>query len=112
VSDSEEEASQRPGCPPPSYRSGVGWEQPSRPYAGLTYIYYDLGLPEAAKLVGAQASSAPRKFATGVSRTNRLSRKKPPRRARRERPKKEKEEAKEEGAKSDEGAVARATQRK
>jgi Tfp pilus assembly protein PilF len=34
-------------------------------YAGLTYIYYDLGLPEAAKLVGAQAIKRAREIATG-----------------------------------------------
>jgi len=35
-------------------------------YAGLTYIYFDLGLPEAAKLVGAQAIKRAKEIATGV----------------------------------------------
>jgi Flp pilus assembly protein TadD len=34
-------------------------------YAGLTYIYFDLGLPEAAKLVGAQAIKRAHEIATG-----------------------------------------------
>jgi Flp pilus assembly protein TadD len=34
-------------------------------YAGLTYIYFDLGLPEAAKLVGAQAIKRAKEIATG-----------------------------------------------
>jgi Flp pilus assembly protein TadD len=35
-------------------------------YAGLCYIYFDLGLPEAAKLVGAQAIKRAKEIATGV----------------------------------------------
>jgi Flp pilus assembly protein TadD len=35
-------------------------------YAGLTYIYFDLGLPDAAKLVGAQAIKRAKEIATGV----------------------------------------------
>ncbi len=34
-------------------------------YAGLTYIYFDLGLPDAAKLVGAQAIKRAKEIATG-----------------------------------------------
>ena len=34
-------------------------------YAGLCYIYFDLGLPEAAKLVGAQATKRAKEIATG-----------------------------------------------
>jgi len=34
-------------------------------YAGLTYIYFDLGLPDAAKLVGAQATKRAKEIATG-----------------------------------------------
>lgn len=34
-------------------------------YAGLCYIYFDLGLPEAAKLVGAQAIKRAKEIATG-----------------------------------------------
>jgi tetratricopeptide (TPR) repeat protein len=34
-------------------------------YAGLCYIYFDLGLPEAAKLVGAQATKRAQEIATG-----------------------------------------------
>jgi len=36
-----------------------------RAYAGLCFIYFDLDLPEAAKLVGAQAIKRAQEIATG-----------------------------------------------
>ena len=73
-------------------------------YAGLTYIYYDLGLPEAAKLVGAQAIKRAKEIATGVFEDESAVTEETAKKGKKGKAKKEKEEAKEEGAKSDEGA--------
>jgi hypothetical protein len=55
-------------------------------YAGLTYIYFDLGLPEAAKLVGAQAIKRAKEIATGVFEDESTVAEEKRRRARRSRP--------------------------
>ena len=74
-------------------------------YAGLTYIYYDLGLPEAAKLVGAQAIKRAKEIATGVFEDESTAGEETAKKGKKGKAKKEKEEAKEEGAKAaDEGA--------
>jgi Tfp pilus assembly protein PilF len=76
-------------------------------YAGLCYIYYDLGLPEAAKLVGAQAIKRAKEIATGkfedestaaeeVAKKGRRARSKRERAKQREEAKEAKEAAKEE----------------
>jgi Flp pilus assembly protein TadD len=69
-------------------------------YAGLTYIYYDLGLPEAAKLVGAQAIKRAKEIATGVFEEDAAAPDETSKKGKKGRAKKEKEEAKDEGTKS------------
>ncbi len=81
-------------------------------YAGLTYIYFDLGLPDAAKLVGAQAIKRAKEIATGKFEdestvAEEVAKKGRKLKAKKEKAKEEaKEEAKEAGAKAaeDEGA--------
>ncbi len=72
-------------------------------YAGLTYIYFDLGLPEAAKLVGAQAIKRAHEIATGKFEDESTVAEEVTRRGKRAtKPRKDKDEAKEgteEGAK-------------
>jgi len=70
-------------------------------YAGLTYIYYDLGLPEAAKLVGAQAIKRAKEIATGVFEEDAATPDESSKKGRKGKAKKEKEEAKDEGAKAE-----------
>jgi Flp pilus assembly protein TadD len=72
-------------------------------YAGLTYIYFDLGLPEAAKLVGAQAIKRAKEIATGVFEDESTVAEESAKKGKKVKAKKEKEEAKEgkeEGAKA------------
>lgn len=69
-------------------------------YAGLTYIYFDLGLPEAAKLVGAQAIKRAKEIATGVFEDESTVAEETAKKGKKVKAKKEKEEAKEEGAKA------------
>jgi Flp pilus assembly protein TadD len=64
-------------------------------YAGLTYIYFDLGLPEAAKLVGAQAIKRAKEIATGVFEDESASSDEVAKKGKKAKGKKEKEEAKE-----------------
>jgi Flp pilus assembly protein TadD len=64
-------------------------------YAGLTYIYFDLGLPEAAKLVGAQAIKRAKEIATGVFEDESTVSEEKEKRGKKVKAKKEKEEAKE-----------------
>ena len=75
-------------------------------YAGLTYIYFDLGLPEAAKLVGAQAIKRAKEIATGKFEDESTVAEEVAKKGKKTKAKKEKEEAKEEGAKAaeDEGS--------
>lgn len=75
-------------------------------YAGLCYIYFDLGLPEAAKLVGAQATKRAKEIATGKFEDEGTAAEEVTRRGRKIKAKKDKEEAKEEGAKEEEGGDA------
>ena len=75
-------------------------------YAGLTYIYYDLGLPDAAKLVGAQAIKRAKEIATGKFEDESTVAEEVAKRGRRTKAKREKEKEKEEegkegGAKAD-----------
>jgi len=70
-------------------------------YAGLTYIYYDLGLPEAAKLVGAQAIKRAKEIATGVFEEDAAAPDDTAKKGKKGKAKKEKDEAKEEGTKAD-----------
>jgi Flp pilus assembly protein TadD len=77
-------------------------------YAGLTYIYFDLGLPEAAKLVGAQAIKRAKEIATGVFEDESTASEEVAKKGKKAKGKKEKEEAKEakeEGAKAAEETV-------
>jgi Flp pilus assembly protein TadD len=80
-------------------------------YAGLTYIYFDLGLPEAAKLVGAQAIKRAKEIATGVFEDESTASEDVAKKGKKGKAKKDKEEAKEgkdakeEGAKAAEEAV-------
>jgi Tfp pilus assembly protein PilF len=77
-------------------------------YAGLTYIYFDLGLPEAAKLVGAQAIKRAKEIATGVFEDESTVGEESAKKGKKVRTKKEKEEAKEgkeDGAKAAEESV-------
>jgi Flp pilus assembly protein TadD len=69
-------------------------------YAGLTYIYYDLGLPEAAKLVGAQAIKRAKEIATGVFEDESTVAEETAKKAKKGKAKKEKEEAKDAGPKA------------
>jgi Flp pilus assembly protein TadD len=69
-------------------------------YAGLTYIYFDLGLPEAAKLVGAQAIKRAKEIATGVFEDESAVAEEKEKRGKKVKAKREKDEAKEEGAKA------------
>ena len=72
-------------------------------YAGLTYIYFDLGLPEAAKLVGAQAVKRAKEIATGKFEDESTAAEEVAKKGKKIKAKKEKEEAKEgkeEGAKA------------
>jgi Flp pilus assembly protein TadD len=69
-------------------------------YAGLTYIYFDLGLPEAAKLVGAQAIKRAKEIATGVFEDESTVAEEKEKKGKKVKAKKDKEEAKEEGAKA------------
>jgi tetratricopeptide (TPR) repeat protein len=71
-------------------------------YAGLTYIYFDLGLPEAAKLVGAQAIKRAKEIATGKFEDESTAAEEVAKKGRKGKAKKEKdkEDAKEDGAKS------------
>ena len=64
-------------------------------YAGLTYIYFDLGLPEAAKLVGAQAIKRAKEIATGVFEDESTAAEEKGKPSRRAKAKKEKAEDKE-----------------
>ena len=70
-------------------------------YAGLTYIYYDLGLPEAAKLVGAQAIKRAKEIATGVFEEDAAAPDEASKKGKKGKAKKEREEAKDEGAKAE-----------
>jgi Tfp pilus assembly protein PilF len=72
-------------------------------YAGLCYIYFDLGLPEAAKLVGAQAIKRAKEIATGKFEDEGTAAEEVAKRGRKIKAKRDKEEAKEEGAKEEEG---------
>ena len=79
-------------------------------YAGLCYIYYDLGLPEAAKLVGAQATKRAKEIATGKfedesSVAEEKERKGKKIKAKKEKKEEEGKEGKEEGAKADDEGV-------
>jgi Flp pilus assembly protein TadD len=83
-------------------------------YAGLTYIYFDLGLPEAAKLVGAQAINRAEEIATGVYKDEATAAEEVAKKGKKAKGKKEKEEGKdgkdgkdgkEEGAKAAEETV-------
>jgi Flp pilus assembly protein TadD len=77
-------------------------------YAGLCYIYYDLGLPEAAKLVGAQAIKRAKEIATGKFEDESTAAEETARKGRRGKARREKEaakEAKEEVAKEDDEGV-------
>ncbi len=64
-------------------------------YAGLCYIYYDLGLPEAAKLVGAQAIKRAKEIATGKFEDESTAAEEVAKKGRRARAKRDKEAAKE-----------------
>jgi Flp pilus assembly protein TadD len=64
-------------------------------YAGLTYIYFDLGLPEAAKLVGAQAIKRAKEIATGKFEDESTAAEEVAKKGRRARAKRDKDEAKE-----------------
>ena len=78
-------------------------------YAGLTYIYFDLGLPEAAKLVGAQAIKRAREIATGKFEDESTVAEEVAKKGKKVKAKKEKEEGKEgkeEGAKAEDEGVA------
>jgi tetratricopeptide (TPR) repeat protein len=71
-------------------------------YAGLTYIYFDLGLPEAAKLVGAQAIKRAKEIATGKFEDESTAAEETAKKGKKVKAKKDKDEAKEgkeEGAK-------------
>jgi tetratricopeptide (TPR) repeat protein len=68
-------------------------------YAGLTYIYYDLGLPEAAKLVGAQAIKRAKEIATGVFEEDAAAPDEASKKGKKGKAKKD--EAKDEGAKAE-----------
>jgi Flp pilus assembly protein TadD len=72
-------------------------------YAGLTYIYYDLGLPEAAKLVGAQAIKRAKEIATGVFEEDAAAPDESSKKGKKGKAKKDKDkdEAKDEGAKTE-----------
>jgi len=78
-------------------------------YAGLTYIYFDLGLPEAAKLVGAQAIKRAREIATGKFEDESTAAEETAKKGKKVKAKKDKDEAKEgkeegvKGAAEDEG---------
>ena len=78
-------------------------------YAGLTYIYFDLGLPEAAKLVGAQAIKRAKEIATGKFEDESAVAEEVSKKGKKARAKKDKEEAKEEGAKADEDEASGGT---
>ena len=75
-------------------------------YAGLTYIYFDLGLPEAAKLVGAQAIKRAKEIATGVFEDESTVAEEKEKRGKKVKAKKDKEEAKEGKDGKEEGAKA------
>src|ERR1039457_2156142 len=75
-------------------------------YAGLTYIYFDLGLPEAAKLVGAQAIKRAKEIATGVFEDESTVAEETAKKGKKVKAKKEKEEAKEGKDGKEEGAKA------
>jgi len=75
-------------------------------YAGLTYIYFDLGLPEAAKLVGAQAVKRAKEIATGVFEDESTVAEEKEKKGKKVKAKKEKEEAKEGKEGKEEGAKA------
>jgi len=75
-------------------------------YAGLTYIYFDLGLPEAAKLVGAQAIKRAKEIATGVFEDESTAAEEVAKKGKKPKGKKEKEEAKEAKEAKEEGAKA------
>jgi Flp pilus assembly protein TadD len=64
-------------------------------YAGLTYIYFDLGLPEAAKLVGAQAIKRAKEIATGKFEDESTAAEEVAKKGKKGKAKKEKEEDKE-----------------
>jgi tetratricopeptide (TPR) repeat protein len=77
-------------------------------YAGLTYIYFDLGLPEAAKLVGAQAIKRAKEIATGKFEDESTVAEEQTKRGKKSKAKKDKDEAKEgkdEGKDADEEGV-------
>ncbi len=65
-------------------------------YAGLTYIYFDLGLPDAAKLVGAQAIKRAKEIATGKFEDESTAAEEVAKKGRRSRSRKEKAKEKEE----------------
>jgi len=73
-------------------------------YAGLCYIYFDLGLPDAAKLVGAQAIKRAKEIATGKFEDESMVAEEVRRRGRRIRSKRERAEVKEVDVKEDEGS--------
>jgi Membrane protein involved in colicin uptake len=75
-------------------------------YAGLTYIYFDLGLPEAAKLVGAQAIKRAKEIATNVFEDESTVAEEVAKKGKKAKAKKEKEEAKEGKDGKEEGAKA------
>ena len=64
-------------------------------YAGLTYIYFDLGLPEAAKLVGAQAVKRAKEIATGKFEDESSAAEEVAKKGKKGKAKKEREEGKE-----------------
>jgi len=73
-------------------------------YAGLTYIYFDLGLPDAAKLVGAQAIKRAKEIATGVFEDESTVAAEVAKKGKKAKAKKEKDEGKaEDKAEEDEG---------
>jgi len=78
-------------------------------YAGLCYIYFDLGLPEAAKLVGAQAIKRAKEIATGKFEDESTAAEEVAKKGRKSRGrkavKKEEEEQKEQDAKADDDAM-------
>jgi tetratricopeptide (TPR) repeat protein len=69
-------------------------------YAGLTYIYFDLGLPDAAKLVGAQATKRAKEIATGKFEDESTVAEETTKKAKKGKGKKEKEDKEEGGAKA------------
>jgi len=73
-------------------------------YAGLTYIYFDLGLPEAAKLVGAQAIKRAKEIATGKFEDESTAAEEVAKKGKKGKSKREKEEGKEGKEGKEEGA--------